>query len=113
MFDLVVKVSIKELRSIIENTQYIPEWIKGVLTDAVLHVFATELKREFFKIDECDWKEAICHLDGTQGYGGAFERALTKCGLDSVWNYYDELEWYESDLFDGDIVDLLLEKNML
>lgn len=106
-------MSIEELRSIVENTHYIPEWIRMVLTDDVLEVFATEFKREFSKFNGCDWREAICCLDGTQGWGSALERTLIKCGLDSVWKYYDELEWYESDLFDGDLVDILLKKNML
>jgi len=90
-----------------EDTFTIPEKIKIKLTDMFYSTMWSELKRVFgddvtgFDI-YCDCP-AVWDYESTCGWNEALRETCTRLNLKDVWEYYDGLECYDSDRFDGEI----------
>ena len=52
----------------------------------------------------------LCMQGGTGGWAEAFKQTCKKLSMLWLWDYYRSLEWYDSDLFDGEIADGIIEK---
>lgn len=48
-------------------------------------------------------------LSGTVGYGLAFKETCVQCELTQLYQDYQNIDWVRSDIFDGYIVDQMLE----
>lgn len=92
----------------------IPENIKLLIT----HDFLKELRNQLIRIHEY-WsidtfaEEGISTNTGTGGWFAAFGKACILTNSDELFKYYRTLPWYDSDLFDGEITDLLIENHLI
>ena len=53
-------------------------------------------------------KDGLSHLDydaGSSGYAEAFRMTCKKLNMNWLFEYWDSLPWYQSDIFDGEISD--------
>lgn len=61
--------------------------------------------------DNYCWNDQIdyylCCFGGTGGWNTALHEAAKKCDYKQLITYYDKLDWYASDLFDGKLADLI------
>ena len=97
----------------------IPDEIKSKIPDYFYIAFGGELVSLFGldifdPIDERDEinEAALCGLDfleGTSGWSAALWMTCKKLDMDWLWDYWDSLEWYDSDMFDGEIGDKVIE----
>ncbi|KPV44087.1 hypothetical protein [Alicyclobacillus ferrooxydans] len=53
------------------------------------------------------------HMEGTSGFHDAFKEICEKYDLDHVVNYYKQLPWYDADLFDSELGDLLVRYGLV
>ena len=53
----------------------------------------------------------IDFIAGTNGLEYAIRETCEKLGLNWLWEYYESLQWYESDQFDDEVV-LLAKQNL-
>lgn len=49
----------------------------------------------------------LCRYGGTGGWNTALHNAAKRCDYKALLTYYDALDWYESDLFDGKLADII------
>lgn len=102
-----------------KNSVYIekfktPNRIKNLCTKEWCEIFKNELDR-IFKLnpdETCDC--TYFHLEATSGWYGAFKNACDKhphkhMGV-GLFRYYEPLPWYDSDLFDDEIMELMVDK---
>ena len=54
---------------------------------------------------DCD---IFCDVGGTVGWGNALSITLRAYGLEDCLDYYEHLDWYESDELDAEVIDLML-----
>lgn len=63
--------------------------------------------------DNYSYKEQIGYyctmLSGTSGWGVAFNEACDQCNLSWLHHDYRQMDWVRSDIFDGYIVDAMIE----
>lgn len=89
----------------------IPDEIKNKLPRYFPAAFAGELCSVFgpmiFEKDETNIY-TLSYLGGTAGWVEALKMTCKKLGMDWLWNYYNSLEWYDSDLFDGEVEDMIV-----
>lgn len=57
-----------------------------------------------------DGESPLFYISGTSGWNQALRMACKKLGLSDLWNWYNKLYWYDSDIFDGELVELLISK---
>lgn len=62
---------------------------------------------DFSYRDQIDYFLAV--NGGTSGWFYAFNVACTQCDLKEMLNYYKNLDWVRSDIFDGVITDNMIE----
>ena len=81
--------------------------IKEILrTDLFFDVFVEELTTVFY--NQFEWSpEIITQLTGTQGWTVSFTNTCLKCRLNNVLEYYKELHYTESDIFDTKLAQLI------
>lgn len=48
-------------------------------------------------------------VSGTFGWNAALRMTCKKLNMKWLFGYYDKLEWWESDMFDGEFEDLLIK----
>ena len=84
----------------------IPEYFWAGFVGELVSVFGLDL---FDKVDdeECVGADFVT---GTSGWNYAFRAACDKLNLEWLFDYYDKLDWMRSDVFDGEILDKVLEK---
>ena len=91
----------------------IPAEIKDKIPDAFYIALAGELYSVFglvvAKKDEDDFY-GIEFLGGTTGWVVAFQATCQKMNMQWLLDYYNALEWFDSDLFDGEISDMVIQK---
>lgn len=83
----------------------IPDYFWAGLAGELVGVWSLDI---FEKADE-----KTTYIDfhgGTMGWAAAFKMACKKLDMQWLYDYYDALEWWESDHFDGEIIDLLKYK---
>lgn len=91
---------------------HIPQDVKAKIPDYFYFAFAGELFSVFgleaFQKDEC----GLCRIEycsGTAGWSAAFKMTCKKLDIMWLWEYWNSLEWYDSDLFDGEIESAMLK----
>lgn len=84
----------------------IPEEILAKIPDDFWKMFYDELTAVFGDVTV----EALLWLSGTFGWHGALTKTCKRLNITEVSKYYNGLEWYDSDLFDSELCDLLEEK---
>lgn len=98
-----------------EIVQYdIPEEYKTLLTKEILEQFARNLLAVF---PQCDDAYTLFFLESTKGWVDAFSRAVNVHASNNKYrellDYYFELEWYDFDMFNDELLDLMIEFGIL
>lgn len=97
----------------------IPQEIKEKFTREVMVDFFEKVIETFKENDRRQGREPggyeeysyyhwWIYLEGSSGFCESFRYVCKKHGLDNVLKYYDNLYWYDSDIFDGEFSDLLI-----
>lgn len=90
-----------------ENRYSIPKEIKDKIPDYFYIAMAGELVSIFGEdvLDKYDGYElyAFEYHESTAGWVAAFKATCKKLSMDWLYDYWDKLEWYDSDWFDGEI----------
>ena len=90
----------------------IPEEIKKLMT----YDFLKEFRNQLFAIFELDletYANRLYGFESTVGWANALQDACHNTGKDDIWNYWNELEWYDSDIFDSELSDMLIENRLI
>ena len=95
------------------NDYRIPKEIKNEFTKEMMFYFLEELVDIFDMPSTPTYYDDIVYREGTAGWYRAFEKMCINYGLEDILSYYNRLEWYDSDLFDNDFSDLLLEYGLI
>lgn len=92
----------------------IPENIKRLITDEFLKEFRNQLMRihEYWSIDTFA-EEGIPSNTSTSGWYVAFGKACLLTNNDKLFAYWRALPWYDSDIFDGELVEMLIERHFI
>ena len=84
---------------------HIPEDIKSAIPEDFYLVFLGFILGILGMPVKIEIGEYLCYMGGTAGWYKAFNRSCRLLNLPWLKEYYDGLEWYDSDLFDGEIAD--------
>lgn len=91
----------------------IPIDIKNLISDGFLNEFLYQLIR-ITGISPYDFAdEGIEYLSGTCGWDAAFGKACINTENKKLFDYRNSLEWYDSDIFDSEIIGVLIEKEFI
>jgi hypothetical protein len=86
-----------------------PQDIKAMITPEFCAQIAKELHIIFgVGITDTDY-DCLVYQGGTSGWNVAISSSCRKLGLDELCQYYHSLPWYDSDIFDGELSDILIE----
>ena len=93
---------------------HIPEDIKAMISDD----FLKELRNQLFRIHEYYSLETFADQGipintSTAGWYAAFGKACLLKNKSELLDYWENLEWYDSDIFDGIVADMLVEKKLI
>lgn len=92
----------------------IPNEIKEMIDRDFLISFRNELLRIFDYWDLASFQDdGIPMNTGTSGWGAAFSKACIIHHKEELYHYWMTLEWYDSDIFDGLIADMMIEENVI
>lgn len=98
---------IKNENGTVSIKYHIPaEWTVRINSNFV-DIFCKELS-------EINWSEDSFPRDNimvesTMGWGEALKCTCLKTDNEDLWEYYRQLEYYDSDLFDGELTDLCFQ----
>lgn len=99
----------KELELTPENAlQRLPEAFYGAFAGELVSVFGVDI----FMPSE-DGESPLFYLSGSNGWNLALKMTCKKLGEEWFYEWYDRLEWYDSDAFDSVLEDRLLEFSKL
>lgn len=90
----------------------IPDRIKDLMT----YDFLKEFRNQLFTVFDFDletYADIFQGIESTNGWANALEDACHNTGKDDIWNYWNELEWYDSDMFDGELGEMLVENRLI
>lgn len=92
---------------------HIPDEIKSKIPDYFYFAFAGELCSVFghkiFEKDE-DGTYGLFYVSSTAGWTEAFRAASEKTDILWLFTYYTNLEWFDSDHFDGEMEDEIISR---
>ena len=89
----------------------------SIIDERFLKVFSDELVKVFgddifsmYGDDESEYMigPPVFYLEGTFGWVDAFKRACKKTGMRNLSAWYRDLDWRESDEFDGELGEKLV-----
>lgn len=90
-----------------------PDNIRAMITKDFTTQFIKELHMIFgVGVDDTDM-DYFVYQGGTSGWAVAFDTACEKLKLDELCRYYHSLAWYDSDIFDGELEDILVEHKLV
>lgn len=93
---------IKNFDKILSN---IPDYFYPAFAGELISVFGSEI------IGPSETGEdPLFYISGTTGWNAALRMTCKKLGIDWLMNWYDELEWFDSDDFDGELVEMINSK---
>ena len=75
--------------------------------------FLVEIIRVFNLSEPISYSDSIIYLESTCGWADAFKYTCQKHKIEDVLTYYDNLKWYDSDLFDDEFGSLLVEYELI
>lgn len=91
----------------------IPDEIKSRIPQCFYSAFAGELCSVFgctvFEKDESGFYSLV-YISGTAGWAEALKMTCKKLDMQWLLDYYDSLPWYDSDIFDGEIEDMIISE---
>lgn len=91
-----------------------PEDIKNLITDDFLKEFRNQLFRihEYYGLE--DFAEyGIPMNTSTGGWYAAFGKACLLTHKEVLFDYWQTLPWYDSDIFDGELADMLVDRGFI
>lgn len=95
----------------------IPNRIKNLFTDDFLTDFVCEVNKTFNinPVEVCNWD--YYYITSTYEWCKSLMKACDNhkykhMGV-GIKRYYKSLSWYDSDLFDGDLVDIIVSKGLI
>ena len=91
----------------------IPQEIKAEFTKEFMAYFLARLAIIFDLDESMLCSEYLFNLESTNGWEKSFKCACQKYNLEYVFVYYDQLEWYDSDLFDDELLSLLIDYELI
>lgn len=92
----------------------IPQEVKNLIT----REFLTEFRNQLFRIHEY-WsldtfaEEGIPMNTSTSGWHSAFGKACILTKNNELYKYHRSLEWYDSDIFDGELAEMLITEKLI
>lgn len=92
----------------------IPEPIKKLITDEFLKEFRNQLFRihEYYHLGLFA-DEGIPMNTSTSGWFAAFGKACLLTNNEQLLDYWRILPWYDSDIFDGELAEMLVERRFI
>lgn len=92
----------------------IPEDIKKLITDEFLKEFRAQLFRINNEYSLDTFAEYGIPLNtSTSGWAAAFFNICRKTNNMELFDYWNSLEWYDSDIFDDELADMLIENHLI
>lgn len=91
---------------------HIPDNIKDRIPDYFFGALGGELVGVFGADALIRAEDGLSHVDyssGTIGWYTAFKEACMRLQMEWLLEYYDSLKWYDSDRFEGEMVEALFE----
>lgn len=85
----------------------IPEYFWAGFSGELVSVFGLDLFDKVEEDQECTHADFVV---GTAGWNYALRATCDKLNLKWLFDYYDKLDWMQSDMFDGEILNKVLEK---
>ena len=82
----------------------IPEYFWAAIAGELVSVFGPHALEKF------DESYTLYFLTGTIGWNAALKMTCRKLDMDWLFKYYNDLQWWESDMFDSEIEDLIISK---
>lgn len=82
----------------------VPEYFWPALAGELVSTFGMTV---FEKHDENEY--GLYFLSSTCGWNAALRMTCKKLEMKWLFDYYDKLEWWQSDKFDGELEDLLIK----
>lgn len=82
----------------------IPEYFWSAFAGELVSVFSPSI---FEKVDDT---YSLNFVGGTTGWNTALRMTCYKLDMKWLYKYYDGLQWWESDMFDGEFEDLIISK---
>lgn len=91
-----------------------PEDIKNLITDDFLKEFRNQLFRihEYYSIDTFA-EDGIPMNTSTGGWYAAFGKSCLLTHKEVLLDYWRTLPWYDSDIFDSQLADMLIERGFI
>lgn len=90
----------------------VPEEVLMKIPSHFWPAFAGELISTFglmiFEKEEGTDLYALYYVSSTNGWSAALRITCNKLDMKWLFDYYDKLEWWQSDMFDGEIEDKLI-----
>ena len=92
----------------------IPEHIRNLVTDDFLKEFRNQLFRihDYYSLDLYA-DNGIPMNTSTAGWFAAFGKACLVTHKEEILDYWRTLPWYDSDIFDGELADMLVERKFI
>ena len=92
----------KNFDNILSN---IPDYFYPAFAGELVSVFGSEI------LEPSETGEVpLFYISGTTGWNAALRMTCEKLGIDWLMSWYDELEWFDSDNFDGELVEMMETK---
>lgn len=91
----------------------IPQGVKAKFTKEFMEDFLKELIRIFNLSEPISYSDSLLYLESTYGWVDAFRCICQKYKLENILTYYDNLEWYDSDLFDDEVGSLMIKYGLI
>ena len=83
----------------------IPEYFYPAFAGELVSVFGISVLTPYK-----DGVNPLLYISGSGGWNMALEMACRKLNMDWILDWYDKLEWYDSDDFDCELVELINSK---
>ena len=92
----------------------IPDNIKKLIT----YDFLKEFRAQLFRINKGYSLDTFAEYGipvntSAGGWTAAFFNACSNTNNFKLFDYWNKLEWYDSDIFDGELADMLIEKHLI
>lgn len=91
----------------------IPQEIKEKFTKEFMVDFLINLVQVFNLNEPISYDDDIAYLESSGGWVVAFKNTCREHNIKDVLMYYDGLEWYDADLFDNELGNLLVEYELI
>ena len=91
----------------------IPKEIKIKFTKDFMADFLINIIQVFNLNEPISYSDDIIYLASSRGWVDAFKNTCQKHNIKDVLAYYDGLKWYDSDLFDDELGQLLVEYGLI